>query len=253
MTSFANDFEPSMRAAAALGPKTRNPKRRSASARPRTSGSSGPTTTRSTSSERARPSRPSASSRESDGTSPTAAIPGFPGAAWSSVRSATARASTRARARDPRADDEDSHRASLVSVAGLPRAVGLRGVDEAAVPAGSTDYVAAWQTYDADAIGPLFSDDADYRYHPWDESDKVARAARRSSRAGSRSPTRRLVDGRVRAVARRRRPRGRDRGDALPRRDDGEVEREYHNVFLLVFDDDGRCREFSELYMRRPD
>ena len=42
MTSFANAFEPSIRAAAALGPKTRKPNRRRASARPSTSGSSGP-------------------------------------------------------------------------------------------------------------------------------------------------------------------------------------------------------------------
>ena len=31
----------------------------------------------------------------------------------------------------------------------------------------------------------------------------------------------------------------------------GDDEREYHNVFLCRFDDDGRCREFTELYLRR--
>lgn len=31
------------------------------------------------------------------------------------------------------------------------------------------------------------------------------------------------------------------------------VEREYHNVFLCRFDADGRCTEFTEYYMRRPD
>jgi len=30
------------------------------------------------------------------------------------------------------------------------------------------------------------------------------------------------------------------------------VEREYHNVFLCRFDA-GRCTEFTEYYMRRPD
>ena len=49
MTSFANGFEPSMRAAAALGPKTATPAWRSSSATPATSGASGPTTTRSAS------------------------------------------------------------------------------------------------------------------------------------------------------------------------------------------------------------
>lgn len=33
---------------------------------------------------------------------------------------------------------------------------------------------------------------------------------------------------------------------------DGEtVEREYHNVWLCRFDREGRCREFTELYMKR--
>ena len=51
MTSLANDFEPSIAAAAALGPKTAIPAGRSTSATPPTSGASGPITTRSMSSE----------------------------------------------------------------------------------------------------------------------------------------------------------------------------------------------------------
>jgi len=34
---------------------------------------------------------------------------------------------------------------------------------------------------------------------------------------------------------------------------DGSVESEYYNVFFLTFDDEGRCREFTEVYMKRPD
>ena len=30
-------------------------------------------------------------------------------------------------------------------------------------------YVEAWRSYDPAAIGALFADDAEYRYHPWDE------------------------------------------------------------------------------------
>ena len=45
--------------------------------------------------------------------------------------------------------------------------------------------------------------------------------------------------------------------DALYRRyleDDGStVESEFRNVFLVVFDNEGRCREFAEHYMKRPD
>lgn len=31
------------------------------------------------------------------------------------------------------------------------------------------------------------------------------------------------------------------------------VEREYHNIFLCRFDAEGRCREFTEVYLRRGD
>ncbi len=30
-------------------------------------------------------------------------------------------------------------------------------------------YVAAWKSFDPAEIGDLFSEDAEYRYHPWDE------------------------------------------------------------------------------------
>ena len=86
ITSFANDFEPSIRAAAALGPKTASPACRSSSPTPATSGASGPTTTSSTSRLRASASRPSPSSARTGWQWPSRAIPGFPGAAWSSVR-----------------------------------------------------------------------------------------------------------------------------------------------------------------------
>ncbi len=34
---------------------------------------------------------------------------------------------------------------------------------------------------------------------------------------------------------------------------DGAVDREYHNVFLCEFDEDGRCSSFTEHYLRRED
>ena len=39
------------------------------------------------------------------------------------------------------------------------------------------DYVAAWRSYDADAIGALFSDDAEYRYQPVGREPVSGRAA----------------------------------------------------------------------------
>jgi ketosteroid isomerase-like protein len=127
-------------------------------------------------------------------------------------------------------------------------------VDEAAVAGWLTAYVDAWRSYDPAAIGDLFSEDAVYRYHPWDEPEPShvrGRDAIVASWLGDKDPPgswsaeyRPWIVSGDRAVAV-----GASRYLAP---DDSTVEREYHNVFLLVFDDGGRCREFAELYMKRP-
>jgi ketosteroid isomerase-like protein len=126
----------------------------------------------------------------------------------------------------------------------------LRVVDEAAVIRWLSDYVAAWQSYDPDTIGELFSEDAEYRYHPWDEAVRgrdaiVASWLEEPDEQGSWTAEYHpwIAEG-DRAVAV-----GVSRYLAADR---ATVESEYHNVFLLAFDNDGRCREFTELYMSRP-
>ena len=117
-----------------------------------------------------------------------------------------------------------------------------------------TNYVDAWRTYDEAAIGALFSEDAVYRFHPWDEGDETVRGREaivsnwleEPDAADSWTAEYRpwAVDGdRVVAVGTTR----------YLAEDRERVEREFHNVFLLEFDADGRCTEFTELYMRRPD
>jgi hypothetical protein len=113
-------------------------------------------------------------------------------------------------------------------------------------------YVEAWRTYDEGAIRTLFSEDATYRYHPWDEGDEavhgrdaiVAAWLADRDEPGSWSAEYHpwAIDG-DRAVAV-----GVSRYLA-----DGAVDREYHNVFLCRFDADGACREFTELFLRRSD
>jgi ketosteroid isomerase-like protein len=113
-------------------------------------------------------------------------------------------------------------------------------------------YVEAWRTYDPAAIGELFSEDAEYRYHPWDSGEQVVvgREAIVASwlderdEPGSWTATYLpwLVAGDAAVAVGVSRYRGADRG---------AVEREYHNVFLCRFDADGRCREFTEHFMRR--
>ena len=129
------------------------------------------------------------------------------------------------------------------------------GVDEPAVAQWLDDYVAAWQTYDAARIGVLFSEDAVYRFHPWEDGDDAVRGREAIVSNWLEEPDAPgtwsakyepwLVDG-DRAVAT-----GITRYLAEEGDDGAKVEREYHNVFLLRFDADGRCAEFTELYVPR--
>jgi hypothetical protein len=123
-------------------------------------------------------------------------------------------------------------------------------VDDAGFQRWLDAYVAAWESYDADEIGALFSERAAYRYHPWDEP-VLGRDAIVANWRGNRDEPGTwtaeyrpwLVDG-DRAVA---------VGVSSYLGPDREtVDREYHNVFLCRFDDDGRCREFTELFLKRP-
>src|SRR5687767_14669732 len=114
-------------------------------------------------------------------------------------------------------------------------------------------YVAAWEAYDAAAIGALFARDATYQWHPWDdEADQAAhgRAAiveawladqdAPGSWQAAYEPW--AIDG----------ERGVAVGVSRYLTPEGTLDREYHNVFLCRFDAEGRCVEFTELYMQRP-
>jgi ketosteroid isomerase-like protein len=119
-------------------------------------------------------------------------------------------------------------------------------------------YVDAWLTYDPEAIGDLFSTDVEYRYHPYDEpvvgrEAVVASWLGETSEDGSSSrdapgtyeasyaPV--AVDGDV-AVA---------TGTSSYRDEPGgPFTKVFHNCYLMRFDADGRCREFTEFYVRQP-
>jgi ketosteroid isomerase-like protein len=106
-------------------------------------------------------------------------------------------------------------------------------------------YVEAWQSYDADAIGALFSEDATYAYQPYEEDPTRGRDAivavwlRERDSPGSweaqYAPL--LIEG-DRAVA---------TGETRYREG-----RRFSNLFVLRFDDSGRCAEFVEWYMEQP-
>ena len=133
-------------------------------------------------------------------------------------------------------------------------------MDRSAVQSWLDRYVEAWTSYDPAAVGDLFSAGATYRYHPWDEGDDV-------------------VHGREAIVSAWVEPEGAASGRDAEGTYDGHYEAyavdgdravgvgwsrywtdasratlraTYHNVFLLRFDDDGRCAEFTEIFAEEP-
>ena len=119
-------------------------------------------------------------------------------------------------------------------------------------------YVQAWLSYDPADISALFTEDVAYRYHPYDEpivgretvvaswlgEDTTGDASTRDEPGtyeATYSPV--AVDGDTVVAT------GTSHYREQP---DGPVVRTYENCFLIRFDADGRCREFTEYYMRRP-
>jgi hypothetical protein len=122
-------------------------------------------------------------------------------------------------------------------------------MDRAAVAKWLDGYIDAWKSNDRAQIASLFTDDVTYRYYPYEEPDrgidKVVDGWLEDPDApgtweASYEPV--AVEGNV-VVAK-----GTSRylpGPETP-------ERIFHNVFLMTFDDDGRCRDFVEYYMKQP-
>ena len=112
------------------------------------------------------------------------------------------------------------------------------------------DYVDAWRSYDPERISALFSRAASYRYHPYDEpivgvESIVDSWLEDPDEPGSWDAAYEpfAVDG-DRAVA---------SGSSTYTNRDGTIRAIYDNCFLLRFDGDGRCVEFTEMFMKRPD
>jgi ketosteroid isomerase-like protein len=119
-------------------------------------------------------------------------------------------------------------------------------------------YERAWETYDPDQIGALFSENAEYRWHPYDEPEKgrdaivnawINPGGNASDRdapgtyMGEYEPF--AVDGN-RAVAIGTSTYWTDASRST-------VARIYYNNWLLEFDDEGKCSSFTEYYMKPRD
>lgn len=124
-------------------------------------------------------------------------------------------------------------------------------LERATVQAWLDGYVQAWKSYDREAIGALFSDDAVYIDAPYSEPVRgreaiVAAWLASPDAAGTYDahyePV--VIEG-DRAVTN-----GRSR---YFEEDSTTLKAEFDNVFLLRFDAQGRCAEYREWYMKRPE
>jgi ketosteroid isomerase-like protein len=125
-------------------------------------------------------------------------------------------------------------------------------LDRAGVERWLHAYVEAWKSYDPKAIGELFSENCAYRYHPADEPLHGREAIVTSwleddpdeSGTFDASYVPVAVDGDVAVAV------GESTYSKTP---GGPVDSTYDNCFMLRFDDEGRCTEFTEWYVKRPE
>ena len=111
-------------------------------------------------------------------------------------------------------------------------------------------YVAAWTSYDPEAIGDLFAEEVSYRYQPWADPI-VGRAAvvadwlADKDEPGSWSAhyDAWAVDDDLASAI----------GESRYTNPDGSLRTIYYNHFALRFDGHGKCVEFVEYFMELPE
>lgn len=118
-------------------------------------------------------------------------------------------------------------------------------------------YVQAWKSYDHERIAALFASDVTYRYHPFDDpiggrqavvaswlgEGHAAGASTRDEPGTYQASYRAIaVDGQVVVAT----------GSTFYSKPDGPVERVFDNCFVIRFDADGRCEDFTEWFIERP-
>jgi hypothetical protein len=109
-------------------------------------------------------------------------------------------------------------------------------------------YMHAWETYSPEAIGDLFTEDASYSYHPYEEP-VIGREAIVASWLKDPDPHGTFeadyrpiaVDGEVAVVT------GRSRYYSDSSRT--KLTKQWDNLFVIEFNQDGLCSSFREWYV----
>jgi ketosteroid isomerase-like protein len=109
-------------------------------------------------------------------------------------------------------------------------------------------YVEAWKSYDAAKIGALFSDDAEYRYHPQDEPLRGRGEIVKSWLDGKDEPGTYdakyevlAIDGDTHVAN------GWSRYFEAP---GGDMRDEYLNIYVCRFNGAGECTSFTEYWIQ---
>jgi ketosteroid isomerase-like protein len=131
-------------------------------------------------------------------------------------------------------------------------------IDRATVDRWLKAYVQAWKSYDREQITALFADDVTYRYHPYDEPIAGRDAVVESwlgegdhPGASARDPEG-TYDASYRTVAVEGDLAVATGSSSYLESPGGPVQKVYDNCFVMRFDADGRCAEFTEWYIQRP-
>ena len=113
-----------------------------------------------------------------------------------------------------------------------------------------SNYVEAWKSYSPDAIRALFTEDARYYYGPFDQPLQgreaiVADWLKDRDKAGTYTGDYRMVASNSNLVV--------TNGRSTYYQDDGKTVRSvFDNIFILEFDDTGRCSLFKEWFIPKP-
>jgi hypothetical protein len=115
-------------------------------------------------------------------------------------------------------------------------------------------YARAWETYATEDIAPLFTDDAEYRWHPADEPEVGRDTIIEAWQNPAGNASSRDVPGTYKAELR---PFAVDGSRAVATgtctywtdTTRSTVARIYYNNWLLEFGDDGKCCSFTEYWM----
>ena len=110
-------------------------------------------------------------------------------------------------------------------------------------------YVAAWKSYDPDAIGDLFSEDASYRYHPEDEPVEGRAAITADWLQDPDEPG--TYDGHYEPLAIDA-SNGNHVASGWTRylTSSGDLRDEYWNIYLVTFDESGHATAFTEWWIQ---